>query len=905
MRSARRKGFALSGIFMILAQVFVVAFCGLTAVAVTQEETAQNLYSNEHGSASMSYELLENDRIKWTLNLVKGAHDSPTRFMVDIAANGVAVMPENVQTNNPAIALTSGNGDGYIQAGLSEASGGSPAGSATITFETARSIDQLTVKPKMLTEVPVATTMAAATTETTDGESADDNLPPETETVNLLEGVTKTTFTIPAVEVVEEPDPVVPEEVAADTEEDAGVNEDEPVVVTESEEETAATEESSTEKDAGGTGEGKEQPTLKAAATQIAPYANVGTDTSNWTSLQVSKTWVGVPAEGEDTVSFQLMRKKKSEATDAYENYGVPKEISYDEKMIEWQLLPLYDDANKGTNDPYVYIAKEVQSGFYTVDQGETIPSVINSMQLETSCSSSQISTENPSYFIARTKDTWTIWTVDALNDDEKKAFIQNILDFGVESGNGSNPPFSKFLQEYEKDRTGGKIAFYNSLVWISGNQTNPGVLTMSVVAKEDGGINVTANFHDSNVWEQYMFGGNSTQVMQYTNTYLPQQDISITVEKNWDNDNGNKLGMREDIRLVLQQSLDGGNKWEPFKTLDISSDSNKLSETYSVPSRVKGQDAIYRLQELVRDGPDSDTYTKRSVAGYKAPEYSEPKVLPSDGVTKLTVTNTLMTTDLDFVKLRDDAANSPFEGVAFKLVGDNGYSMGESLGNLVVSDENGNVSFKGLPIGHYTLTETVPVGYKNAGPWEFDVVAVIGSGGEEKVEIQWKGNSPIDTQGRLINYLKPFTLTVNKQDDLGNSLAGATFTLTGPEGFTPQGLPAEGADPTVTFTFTDLQPGIYTLTETDAPDGYTLLADPIEIEITDTGEVIVTGAEATTVLTEGLDNNTITFSVANKKKVPLPATGGSGTMMFATLGVLALTATGWYFLQRKEQEVG
>lgn len=902
MRSARRKGFALSGIFMILAQVFVVAFCGLTAVAVTQEETAQNLYSNEHGSASMSYELLENDRIKWTLNLVKGAHDSPTRFMVDIAADGVAVMPENVQTNNPAIALTSGNGDGYIQAGLSEASGGSPAGSATITFETARSIDQLTVKPKMLTEVPVATTMAAATTETTDGESADADLPPETETVNLLEGVTKTTFTIPAVEVVEEPDPVVPEEVAADTEEDAGVNEDEPVVVTESEEETAATEESSTEKDAGGTGV---QPSINVTNAPITPKAsNTEGELSTWTSLRLQKNWTGEPVEGEDTVVFQVMRKLKSQPDDLYQNYGEPTELTYPENGKEWSLLPLYEGNSK--DDPYVYTVKELDNPYYEITKIETQESVINSMNLIQECSSETINTNNPSYFIASTKNPdWTIWTVDALNDEEKASFLNNIYQYGLRPLINSQP-YTNFAADYvnAKKSEANMANFMSKIKWLSGNQASD-ILEVTVKDGVDDGYTMEAVFKGKSVWKQCMYGGNSTKKVKITNQYLPQQDISITVEKNWANDNGNKLGMREDIRLVLQRSLDGGNKWEPFKTLDISSDSNKLSETYSVPSRVKGQDAIYRLQELVRDGPDSDTYTKRSVAGYKAPEYSEPKVLPSDGVTKLTVTNTLMTTDLDFVKLRDDAANSPFEGVAFKLVGDNGYSMGENLGNLVVSDEDGNVSFKGLPIGHYTLTETVPAGYKNAGPWEFDVVAVIGSGGEEKVEIQWTGNSPIDTQGRLINYLKPFTLTVNKQDDLGNSLAGATFTLTGPEGFAPQELPAEGADPTATFTFTDLQPGIYTLTETNAPDGYTLLAEPIEIEITDTGEVIVTGAEATTKLTEGLDNNTITFSVANKKKVPLPATGGSGTMMFATLGVLALTATGWYFLQRKEQEVG
>lgn len=154
-----------------------------------------------------------------------------------------------------------------------------------------------------------------------------------------------------------------------------------------------------------------------------------------------------------------------------------------------------------------------------------------------------------------------------------------------------------------------------------------------------------------------------------------------------------------------------------------------------------------------------------------------------------------------------------------------------------------------------------------------------------------------------VTNELKPFDLTVNKEDELGEVLVGAEFTLTGPDDY--KKVIASSADnPISEFNFTNLTAGTYRLTETSTPEGYVGLASTITIEISELGVVKVSGAEEETVLTTNDQNNTITFSVANKKKVPLPATGGSGTMMFVTIGVLALTATGLYFLKRKDQEV-
>ena len=72
--------------------------------------------------------------------------------------------------------------------------------------------------------------------------------------------------------------------------------------------------------------------------------------------------------------------------------------------------------------------------------------------------------------------------------------------------------------------------------------------------------------------------------------------------------------------------------------------------------------------------------------------------------------------------------------------------------------------------------------------------------------------------------------------------------------------------------TFTNLEYGKYRLTETKAPDGYHILKEPVEIEIS--------AANVEQALT-----------ISDKLKPTLPATGGKGTVAFVTIGLLALGA--------------
>ncbi|WP_270598635.1 SpaA isopeptide-forming pilin-related protein [Enterococcus asini] len=1106
MMKVRKKLFTLSGLFMVLAQVFVAAFCGITAIAVTQEETTQSLYSNEYGSAAMSYEPLENDRIKWTLTLAKTGQQTATQFMVDLAVDGTSMVPENVTSEG--ISLIGASSNGHIQAGLSETAT-TMGGSGTVTFETARAIGTLTATPRLITsvEVPVETpvmAMAAEETTTTTEELAEAE-PVISAPVDLLAGMTVgATFNIPAVEVVEEKVEEVAEveEVIDPTLPGTAVGVDS-LVVSGGVSKTEAVQEPSNSQNVG-----------LPRDSRIAPVS------SPYTSLRFEKTWAenydNIP-EDHKTIQLQIMQKEKREADSLYIEYGDPIPFKYPKAEIEWHNLPA----------GYDYTVVELENDNWGITKSEVEESAINSLTQTQSNSSTQWQGKNPSYFIAHKNSDWLIWTADHMETDaDRLAFAASIQEFGK---NMNGQPIKDF-----KDLGTEDLLDPNKVVWAEGSIPS-GILGLKItVTATDTDFIVDASFDDKSGWTHFMYGGNSARRVEVTNQYISSEDI--TLKKTWD-DEGNKYGTRKAIQLVLQQKLATApdTAWKDYKNasgeglLDIpegSTEDSISSNPIAVPSKVKVvenegtdtevityEDAVYRVVEKVKVG-DND-YSGTRVPGYSGPDYSTPRILPVGEGGTLGVTNELLYADFSFTKFAGDG-ETPLSGVTFTLTG-TGYSD-----KAVSAAETGLVSFTDLPVGTYTLAEIETVdGYQiPTDTWEVAVTDVEGElvvnspfkddklvnelkpfdftvfkedeleralegatfklekkddasfltqtlpndqdnaprseflftnltpgtyiltetkapegytglSGPVEIVIEDDGTvtiggenvtpsplTPGDTNNAFsytaVNELKPFDFTVLKEDELGNALEGAEFTLTGPAGFETQVLPGEGKDPISTFEFKDLTPGTYLLTETEVPDGYTGLSGSVEIVIEDDGTVTIGGENVTpspltpgdtnntfsyTVVNElkpfkftvfkedelgnalvgaiftlegpdeyeqvlpgegkdpistfefdGLapgiytltetkapdgyigmsgsvkieikndgtvkinegtvqvnaesEHNTFSYTVINKKKVPLPATGGSGTMMFVTIGVLALTATGLYFLKRKDQEV-
>ena len=187
------------------------------------------------------------------------------------------------------------------------------------------------------------------------------------------------------------------------------------------------------------------------------------------------------------------------------------------------------------------------------------------------------------------------------------------------------------------------------------------------------------------------------------------------------------------------------------------------------------------------------------------------------------------------------------------------------------------------------------------------------------------EGTTPEDT---VIAFT--YKLIVNKQDEGGNALTGATFSLykkyaTAPTGgtayagaydFKDKGYylvkTITGTDKS-TFEFKGIDDGQYLLVEDTAPENYNKI-DPQEFTVTAThtastdidkaskkdgsGNYILTnisGAQvvsSTITLTKIDDNSGLQTNVVNKSGATLPTTGGIGTTIFYVLGsILVLGA--------------
>ena len=195
------------------------------------------------------------------------------------------------------------------------------------------------------------------------------------------------------------------------------------------------------------------------------------------------------------------------------------------------------------------------------------------------------------------------------------------------------------------------------------------------------------------------------------------------------------------------------------------------------------------------------------------------------------------------------------------------------------------------------SLTET-GIAKLNAGDTlyvEFSAVVNESAQGEGPIEnsaiVDWdndKGGAGGKESAPTITTPEEGTLTITKvaKNDNDKLLAGATFKL---QRQNENGDWVDVADSTQTtgstgvLTWDRLVPGDYRLVETVAPDGYNLLANPIEFTIDDT-------------------NLTPELLVENMPVGLIPQTGGMGTLLFTVSGLLLMSFAG-FNLMRKRQE--
>lgn len=187
---------------------------------------------------------------------------------------------------------------------------------------------------------------------------------------------------------------------------------------------------------------------------------------------------------------------------------------------------------------------------------------------------------------------------------------------------------------------------------------------------------------------------------------------------------------------------------------------------------------------------------------------------------------------------------------------------------------------------------EEAPKGYRQADDVEFTVQS------NETVEVMM-----IDEK------IPQATLIINKTDEQGNELYGATFKLMKVENDQEVMIEEQSGGPR--FIFNNLEDGIYHIYETKAPEGYTKLFEYFEIEIID-GQIYYQGEaedsfdvinekdKTPDVLGDEIDES----SPSDEEKVAVKGVKTSDDQnLYGYMGITFVSMLGAFFLLRKRKE--
>ena len=247
---------------------------------------------------------------------------------------------------------------------------------------------------------------------------------------------------------------------------------------------------------------------------------------------------------------------------------------------------------------------------------------------------------------------------------------------------------------------------------------------------------------------------------------------------------------------------------------------------------------------------------------GYELDETAFPVTLnQNEQVLKVTRENKLITGSIEILKVDADT-KQPLSGVVYRLFDTEGNKIADGT-----TDANGKLIFDNLKPGSYSYQEI-----KTVDGYQLDETKYDFSLTSENLNIKvTRENKPI--RG---------SLTVRKVDVTGSPLAGAELLLeTSADGQTWTAVGKITTDKTGIAKWDDLKIGAqYRVTETKAPAGYTLMAEPLFTGVLDN------------------TNPDVTITACNSAGFVLPFTGSAGFAPYILFAALALMA-GVYFCKK------
>lgn len=317
---------------------------------------------------------------------------------------------------------------------------------------------------------------------------------------------------------------------------------------------------------------------------------------------------------------------------------------------------------------------------------------------------------------------------------------------------------------------------------------------------------------------------------------------------------------------------------------------------TFTFPATLPG--GVSQVSCVFSNTPRSWNLAKTATTNGAAPE--ERQVSPGDVIDyTVTATNT-GAGDVDNVVLTDDLSDV-LDDATF-VAGSAKLTIGDGAPTSVGGPTDATLTTAAftLPQGQKaTLTYSVKV---TNDAWLAELTNTVsgtgGAGGAVPPSDCYQGQSPLAAQCSTTNRTNA-SIEIEKVGQSGDArIDGSAFELLadadGQPGAALAQYPVVRREPGL-FSVTNLPVGTYWLRETQAPTGFSLLAQPVQFTVSATGEIRI-GQNADGVVSA--DSARIT--VRDYPTSRLPAAGGTGIAPFALAGAALLASAGVVVLRRR-----